>query len=71
MRDPVCDMEVDIDRSGAVQKSEYKGQTYSFCSSMCKEQFDKEPERYLLPTLSELRHTKRNPSGKNESRRLG
>ncbi len=43
-RDPVCKMEVD--ESTAKAKSEYKDQTYYFCSLDCKEQFDNNPERY-------------------------
>ncbi len=43
-RDPVCKMEVD--ESTAKGKSEYKNQTYYFCSLDCKEQFDNNPERY-------------------------
>ena len=44
-KDPVCGMDVDPKR--AAGKSEYKGQTYYFCSSGCKQAFDKEPERYV------------------------
>jgi Cu+-exporting ATPase len=29
-------------------KSEYKGQTYYFCSGGCKKAFDKAPEKYLV-----------------------
>ena len=43
--DPVCEMQ--IDEQTAAAKSEYQGQTYYFCSSGCKRQFDKDPERYL------------------------
>ncbi len=49
MKDPVCDMDVDETRTSL--HSEYRGQTYFFCSEMCKEWFDKEPERFLLPSL--------------------
>ena len=45
VKDPVCGM--DIDRATADGKSEYKGQTYYFCSLGCKKSFDKEPEKYL------------------------
>ena len=38
--DPVCGMEVDA-RTAAGQ-SEYRGQTYYFCSPGCKRAFDKE-----------------------------
>ena len=43
--DPVCGMEVDP--KTAAGKSDYQGKTYYFCSDGCKQQFDKEPERYI------------------------
>jgi Cu2+-exporting ATPase len=43
--DPVCGMQVDESR--AAGKSVYKGLTYYFCSTHCKEAFDNEPENYL------------------------
>ena len=43
-KDPVCGM--DVDPKTAAGKSEYKGQTYYFCSGGCKKAFDKEPEKY-------------------------
>lgn len=45
VHDPVCHM--DIDPKTAAGTSEYKGQTYYFCSMGCKRSFDKEPEKYL------------------------
>lgn len=45
VRDPVCGM--DIDPATAAGKSEYKGQTYYFCSLGCKRSFEKDPEKYL------------------------
>ena len=45
VKDPVCGM--DIDPATAAGKSDYKGQTYYFCSLGCKKSFDKEPEKYL------------------------
>ncbi len=44
-KDPVCGMQVDPKTAGG--KSEYKGQTYYFCSLGCKKAFDKEPEKYV------------------------
>lgn len=44
-RDPVCGMEVTYETAQA--RSEYNGQTYYFCSLGCKEDFDREPERYV------------------------
>ena len=43
-KDPVCNMEIDEEKAVAVLV--YKGQTYHFCSSKCKESFEKEPEKY-------------------------
>jgi YHS domain-containing protein len=45
VHDPVCGM--DIDPATAAGTSEYKGQTYYFCSLGCKKAFDKDPEKYL------------------------
>jgi YHS domain-containing protein len=43
--DPVCHMEVD-ERSAAGQ-STYQGKTYYFCARGCREEFEKDPGRYL------------------------
>jgi len=43
--DPVCKMKVDEEKAAA--KSVYKGITYYFCSAICNQNFDKEPEKYL------------------------
>ena len=45
VKDPVCGME--IDPAKAAGRSEYKGQTYYFCSPGCKKSFDKDPEKYV------------------------
>ena len=47
-KDVVCGMEVD--EKTAAGKSEYKGQTYYFCSTGCKKAFDKEPKKYIAKT---------------------
>jgi YHS domain-containing protein len=44
-KDPVCGM--DVDPATAAGKSEYKGQTYYFCSPGCKKSFDTDPEKYI------------------------
>jgi Cu+-exporting ATPase len=46
--DPVCWMDVAL--KSVAGTSEYKGQTYYFCSSGCKETFDRNPEEYLDET---------------------
>lgn len=43
--DPVCKMEINPEKAAAT--SEYKGQTYFFCSSACKTAFDKDPAKYV------------------------
>ena len=45
VKDPVCSM--DIDTATAAGQTEYKGQTYYFCGSKCKENFDLKPDQYL------------------------
>jgi len=42
--DPVCGM--DVGERKAAGSSEYRGQTYYFCSTGCKAAFDKDPEKY-------------------------
>jgi Cu+-exporting ATPase len=49
-KDHVCGME--IETATAAGKSEYKGQTYYFCGSKCKEKFDLKPEQYLCKSAS-------------------
>jgi Cu+-exporting ATPase len=53
--DPVCKMT--IEDKDAVGTSLYKGVTYYFCSGVCKEDFDKDPEAYLKVMSDELRVT--------------
>ena len=43
-KDPVCGMEVD--ESTAPATSTHRGKTYYFCSTGCKETFDRNPEAY-------------------------
>jgi len=46
--DPVCHMSVDENKAAA--KTVYQGETYYFCSANCKENFEKEPEKYVKET---------------------
>ena len=47
-KDPVCGVDVSINKAEkAGRKSAYQGKTYYFTSDECKEQFDKNPERYV------------------------
>jgi len=43
--DPVCKMEVDP--ATAPAKAEYGGKTYYFCAPSCKEEFERNPEKYV------------------------
>jgi YHS domain-containing protein len=43
-KDPVCGMQVDPQK--AAGKSEHQGNTYYFCSPVCKKKFDAAPEQY-------------------------
>ena len=45
--DPVCGMEVDP--AETEHHSEYRGESFHFCSGHCKARFDQDPERYLDP----------------------
>ena len=52
-KDPVCGMDVDEREANAAGlKSEYRGKTYYFCAAHCKQDFDKDPERYLAKRTS-------------------
>jgi len=42
--DPVCGMMVDEKR--AKLKTSYKGETYYFCSPVCQQRFEANPEKY-------------------------
>ena len=53
LKDPVCGMELTYETAQA--RSEYNGQTYYFDSLDCKEQFDKNPEKYVTHD-QEARH---------------
>ena len=48
LKDPVCGMDITYETAQA--RSEYNGQTYYFCSLGCKEEFDQNPEKYVIPT---------------------
>jgi YHS domain-containing protein len=44
-KDPVCNMSVDEKKAAAT--SVYKDTTYYFCARICKEKFDKDPEKFV------------------------
>ncbi len=43
-KDPICGMSVDEKKTQF--SSEHEGRTFYFCSSTCKNTFDKDPHRY-------------------------
>jgi YHS domain-containing protein len=43
-KDPVCGMDVEVT---AVNKSEFEGNLYYFCSKDCQEKFEKDPGLYI------------------------
>ena len=45
VKDPVCGME--IEKSKAKATYEYEGKTYYFCREKCKEEFAKNPAKYV------------------------
>jgi xanthine dehydrogenase accessory factor len=45
-KDPICGMMVDV--GVAKHKSEFRGNSFYFCCSGCKQKFDKQPEKYAL-----------------------
>jgi YHS domain-containing protein len=53
--DPVCNMEVDT--TTAEWKTQYKGQTYYFCSPGCLRSFEKEPEKYAAASAGQAPQT--------------
>lgn len=44
VKDTVCGMSIDEGKSSAT--SVHNGRTYYFCSKVCKETFEKAPEKY-------------------------
>lgn len=47
VKDIVCGMS--IEEKDAAGTSEYEGKTYYFCAKSCKEDFDKDPARFINP----------------------
>ena len=45
VKDPVCGMSVD--EKTTKEKAEYQGKTYYFCSTECKNAFQREPQKYV------------------------
>lgn len=54
-KDPVCGMEV-TDASND-ETYEYKGKIYYFCTTLCKIQFENDPEKYVKDDKDKEDHT--------------
>ena len=48
--DPVCGMQVKIQKTAL--RSEYRGQTFYFCTVACRKAFDSHPEKYIVRGFS-------------------
>lgn len=48
--DPVCGMQVYMKKTAL--RSEYRGQTYYFCTASCRQAFDVHPEKYIIQGFS-------------------
>ena len=54
-KDPVCGMDVDPEKAAGA--SVHAGKTYYFCSTSCRDQFEREPQKYLAAVeRSEQQH---------------
>lgn len=49
-KDPICGMTVNVNTSK--YKSDHHGRAYYFCCHGCKQEFDKQPERYAIAPLA-------------------
>ena len=55
IKDPVCGMTVDLRKAAAA--TVHGGQTYYFCSTSCRDKFEKEPAKYAAaPARDEHQH---------------
>lgn len=46
IKDPVCGMA--LSENTAKEKLVYQGRTHYFCSILCKQMFEREPDKYAL-----------------------
>ena len=68
VKDPVCGMSVNPDH--AAGSAEYQGKTYYFCSTHCRDRFQKTPEQFLatnqLTVITPLRPHAASPTTASE-----
>jgi Cu+-exporting ATPase len=60
----VCGMQVDP--ANAAGQSQYQGQSYSLCSSGCKQKFDHDPNLYVQSGIADAEKQVARPSVRNE-----
>jgi YHS domain-containing protein len=61
--DPICGMDVDRDKAASAGRtSTARGETYFFCSDLCKRQFDANPERHVRQVMTQSPPTSRAPA---------
>jgi Cu+-exporting ATPase len=60
-KDLVCGMEIKKEEAAGI--SNYKGEVYYFCSKICKEKFDKNPEKYINPATNPKTAAEKVPRG--------
>jgi len=51
VKDPVCGMSIEPGKAAAA--SVYRGQTHYFCSTSCRDKFEKAPEKYAAASAGE------------------
>ena len=54
VKDPVCGMEIEKEKS--VANKEYEGKTYYFCSASCRDKFNASPQDYARKESSGHSH---------------
>lgn len=64
-RDPVCGMNVRDDDKDNNLRSEYRGQTFSFCSDKCRQEFDRNPSNFTRDNNDKNRNDNRNDQRNN------
>lgn len=58
--DPVCGMQLKMQKS--TLQSEFRGQTYFFCTAACRKAFDVHPEKYVSFLAKEVSKNGNMPS---------
>ncbi|MDA8107945.1 MAG: YHS domain-containing protein [Betaproteobacteria bacterium] len=54
VKDPVCGMDVEPGKAAAA--SVYRGRTHYFCSTSCRDKFEKDPAKFAAGTEAQATH---------------